>query len=191
MFKNFLMSSKRKDYNRKESVAYTLQYVLSSLDKLGAEDVDSSEGTEPDSKPVSVKAKIDLSPVLTTLRAIGEIHDFQSKKELKPIPYSLEFILATLEALGEADDEDDEEWDYELNNGLSEKQVSSKQEIENIVTTLSAFERDNSSNDLEMLLTESESLKSLSDVHSQDKGKFNCAVRWKIITNINEFMLES
>ena len=108
-----------------------------------------SVGTDPDSKPVSVKAKIDLQPVLTTLRAIGEIHDYQSKKDQKPIPYSLEFILTTLEALGEADDENDEEWDYELNNGLSEKQVTSKHEIENIVTTLTAFERENSRNNLD------------------------------------------
>ena len=146
--------SERERPARRESVKYSLQYVLSALDTLGIEEND-EEAVYSETTSISTKAKIDITPILTTLRAIGDINDFQSKND-QSRPYSLEYILATLETLGEVEEEEDTDWDYKKNGGLNEKQVSSMMEIEDIVSSITAFEKSNSRNYLQMELTDSE-----------------------------------
>ena len=147
--------SEKERPTRRDSVKYSLQYVLSALDTLGL-DEDNEEVVNSETISVSTKAKIDITPILTTLRAIGDINDFQPSEKDQSRPYSLEYILATLETLGEADEEENADWDYKKNGGLNEKQVSSMMEIEDIVSSLTAFEKSNSRNDLQMMLSDVE-----------------------------------
>lgn len=163
--------SERERSTRRESVKYSLRYVLSALDTLGI-DESADDDVILETRSASTKAKIDVTPIMTTLRAIGDINDFQPSKKDSPAPYSLEFILATLQALGENEEEEDKDWDYKKNGGLNEKQVSSMMNIEDIVSSLTAFEKSNSRNDLQMMLTEVENRQTTNPTpNSQGKRK--------------------
>lgn len=162
--------------SRRESVKYSLQYVLSALDALG---IDEDEQFEDDviEKPPSVN----LLPVITTLKAIGGITDFASGRNAQPAPYNLDRILEALNSFGQRDPEDDE-WDYTLKSALSTKQVNAKHDIEDIITSITAFERSNSKHDLQLLLTDQES-KDCSNTTSSGKGIRNCIIFVTLVMN--------
>ena len=136
--------------SRRESVKYSLQYVLSALDALGIDEEDQYEDIVPERS-----SSVNLLPVITTLKAIGGITDFTTNGKTQQAPYNLELILAALSSFGQKDSDDDE-WDYTLTNALSKQQIDAKHDIEDIVTSITAFERNNSKNDLQLLLTEKE-----------------------------------
>jgi hypothetical protein len=136
--------------SRRESVKYSLQYVLSALDALGIDEEDQDEVIVPERSP-----SVNLLPVITTLKAIGGISDFSSGRNAQPAPYNLDLILQALNAFGQKDPEDDE-WDYTLTKALSTAQLNAKHDIEDIITSITAFERSNSKHDLQLLLTETE-----------------------------------
>jgi hypothetical protein len=164
--------------SRRESVKYSLQYVLSALDALGIDDDDQLEDIVPEKAP-----PINLLPVITTLKAIGGITDFTSSKNAQPAPYNLDLILQALHAFGQKDPEDDE-WDYTLRTALSTTQLSAKHDIEEIITAITAFERNSSKHDLQLLLTEQEALDRPSTT-SDGKGIPICIVF--ITSCINNF----
>ena len=151
--------------SRRESVKINLKYVLSALHELG---VDDEDDTAQESRKPSIVSVVDLQPVMATLRAIGEVND-KTMKEVLPPAYNLEYILATLAALGEKDPED-EELNYTLSSALTDKQLNAKHEIENIVTSLTAIEKRIPEHDHQMTHAESKAAE-----HSNPKG--TCAMQ--------------
>ena len=85
-----------------------------------------------------------------------------------PPAYDLEYILATLAALGEKDPED-EDLNYTLSSALTDKQLNAKHEIENIVSSLTAIENSNPEHDYQMTHAESKAAE-----HSKPKGARPC-----------------
>ena len=134
---------------RRESIKYSLQYVLSALDELGLEDDDSDA-----EKSLTSPVVADFQSVVKTLKAIGDSAEFEINCGTQSSSYNLQSILQSLETLGEDDPTDT---DSDLCRGLSSKQLSAKHEIEDLVTSLSALEQTSSRSDSDLKLSQHES----------------------------------
>ena len=144
---------------RRESIKYSLQYVLSALDELGIDDDDSDAG-----KSLTSPVVADFNSVVKTLKAIGDAGEFEMNCGTQSASYNLQSILQSLETLGE-----DDPTDSEFCRVLSVKQLSAKHEIEDMVSSLSALEQTGSRGDSGMKLSQHDS-----QSHSKDgAGNFD------------------
>ena len=141
----------------RESVKYSLQYVLSALDELGLDD-DDSDAARSLASPVVA----DFQSVVKTLKAIGDAGDFEMNCGIQSASYNLQSILQSLETLGEDDSED---MSSEFSRGLSSKQLTAKHDLEDMVLSLSALEQTDSRKDPGMKVSQHDS-----ENHSKGSG---------------------
>lgn len=144
---------------RRESIKYSLQYVLSALDELGLDDDDNDAG-----KSLTSPVVADFSSVVKTLKAIGDADEFELNCGTQSASYNLQSILLSLDALGE-----DDPSDSDMFRGLSSKQLTAKHEIENMVSSLSALEHSSPRSDSGMKLSQHDSVKKGDGAGNKDK----------------------
>jgi hypothetical protein len=159
---------------RRESVKYSLQYVLSALDELGLDD-DDDDALRSLASPVVA----DFQSVVKTLKAIGDVGEFEMNCGTQSASYNLQSILQSLEMLGE---EDPSNTSSEFSRGLSSKQLTAKQDLEDMVLSLSALEQNGSKKDPGMKQSQHDSAN-----HSKGSGggsgNFTPPHLYTIITN--------
>ena len=142
---------------RRESVKYSLQYVLSALDELGLDDDDNDSARSLASPVVA-----DFQSVVKTLKAIGDAGEFEMNCGTQSASYNLQSILQSLETLGE---EESSDINSEFSRGLSSKQLTAKHDLEDMVLSLSALEQAGSRKDPDMKVSQRDS-----ENHSKGSG---------------------